>query len=352
MNQSSNYIKHLHAFRGFAILNVVGAHAWSFMIFWTGGLTHESLNGLFWFTETLFHGSTLYFAIISGLLFSQVLEKRGWQVFYESKLTNVLMPYVVVSLFLTAFYWQYLVQNPSVNNSFLGYLEQSFTHLLTGKADIHFWYIPVLLALFLVTPVLAWLVNRALPMAVLVALLPLIISRSPFPDFIKPQTFVYFIGAYTLGMLIGKYYTPIMDYVKTYKWMLTLITVAVSITLYMLYVFQYQVDGVNSLRQTLVYIQKVSMSLLVLYWFSANESRLPEWLLGLGTYAFTIFFLHVIFIGYVINAVRPILSLTRTVELITLFGTMNFLAGILGSVITAYLMKKCLGRHSRKLVGV
>lgn len=352
MNQSSSYIKHLHAFRGFAILNVVGAHAWSFMIFWTGGLTPESLNGLFWFTETLFHGSTLYFAIISGLLFSQVLERRGWSVFYQSKFTNVVMPYVVISLLLTAFYWQYLVQNPNVNNNFLGYMEQSIRHMLTGKADIHFWYIPVLLSLFLITPALAWLVNRALPLAIVVALLPLIISRSPFPDFIKPQTFVYFIGAYTLGMMMGKYYKQVMSRVKRYTWSLAILMLAVSIAMYMLYVFQYQTDGIYSLRQTLVYIQKVSMSLLVLYWFSAYEGRLPQWLMGLGTYAFAIFFLHVIFIGFVINAVRPILASIRTVEMITLFGAMNFVVGIIGSVLTAYLIRKCLGNHSRKLVGV
>ena len=78
------YLPHLHALRGIAILTILGAHAWSFMIFWTGPLD-EGLKPLFQITESLFHGSTLYFALVSGVLFSKVLSGKSWPSFFKSK---------------------------------------------------------------------------------------------------------------------------------------------------------------------------------------------------------------------------------------------------------------------------
>ena len=51
--------------------------------------------------ETLFHDSTVYFALISGLLFSLVLQSRGWPAFWSNKLVNVISPYVVMTLLFT-----------------------------------------------------------------------------------------------------------------------------------------------------------------------------------------------------------------------------------------------------------
>ena len=130
MTDSNTYIQHLHAFRGFAILNVVGAHAWSFMIFWTGGLTAPGLDWLFWSAETIFHGSTLYFAIISGILFTRILKGKSWKQFFQSKFTNVLLPYIVTTLLLTAYYWQLAVQNEAVNHTLTDYLTAAFLHAI------------------------------------------------------------------------------------------------------------------------------------------------------------------------------------------------------------------------------
>ena len=89
MNEKG-FLSEIHAFRGLAILAIVGAHTWSFLIFWTGALD-DALKPVFWLTESLFHGSTLYFAIISGILFQKILINKSWQSFYQSKLTNVVL---------------------------------------------------------------------------------------------------------------------------------------------------------------------------------------------------------------------------------------------------------------------
>ena len=375
MTTSANYIQHLHAFRGFAILSVVGAHAWSFMIFWTGGLDVDGLKWLFWLTETVFHGSTIYFAIISGLLFNLVLAEKSWSSFFNSKINHVLFPYLILTFALTGFYWHYVIESGEVANTLSSYLKIASQNLITGKADIHFWYIPVLAFLFLATPLLAWLQRKSNLVFVLIILLPLMVSRSPFPDFIKPQSFVYFLGAYALGMAMGTHYQQVKQFVSERKvWLLATALIS-SVLLYALYVVDYQPGSLFSVRQTLVYIQKVAICLLVLHWLSAlegsddmtlgsnlgansgansdasTENRIPNWLMSLGTYAFAIFFLHVIFIGTVIQTVRPILDESRSTALIGLFGSISFVAAVLGSIALAYVIKRLLGKHSRKLVG-
>ena len=100
--QGKPFVKHLHAFRGFAILNIVGAHAWSGQVYLFGGTDPSTgVTVLSAVSETLFHDSTVCFALISGLLFSLVLQSRGWSAFWSNKLANVISPYVVMTLLFT-----------------------------------------------------------------------------------------------------------------------------------------------------------------------------------------------------------------------------------------------------------
>jgi surface polysaccharide O-acyltransferase-like enzyme len=102
----ANFDQPLHAFRAFAIVNIVAVHALAIVQF--PYPTPEAFSAYAWLralNETAFHDSTIYFTLISGILFSQVLAERGWRVFFRSKVANVLLPYAVVTLLMTAFDW-------------------------------------------------------------------------------------------------------------------------------------------------------------------------------------------------------------------------------------------------------
>lgn len=235
------FIPHIHAFRGLAIIAIVAAHAWSFPIFWTGTLDSQELTALFHIMETLFHGATLFFAIISGVLFSQILVKRSWRSFFKGKLLNVLLPYTILTLLITILNWQFAPVNtppdwPVIAQFSLNYL----SNLLYGQAMIHFWYIPVIMVLFIATPILHRIQMQYLWLSLLIALLPLLVSRSPFPDFLKVQSFVYFMGAYQLGMLIGSYYDLVQRWVARCLVPITIITLFCSLLIYLLFHWQYQ----------------------------------------------------------------------------------------------------------------
>ena len=53
--------------------------------------------------EALFHSSTSYFALISGILFALVLRTRGWTAFFRGKMLNVVSPYIVMTLLFTLY---------------------------------------------------------------------------------------------------------------------------------------------------------------------------------------------------------------------------------------------------------
>ena len=343
---SSPFYDNLAAFRGFAILTIVAAHSWSFAIFWTGGLNKPDLAAFFWFTEVLFHGSTLYFAVLSGILFSLVLHQKTWSTFFTGKLLNVALPYLVMTVIATALSWSYL---PSPTPPFINVAAKN---VFLGSAMPHYWYLPVLAVLFAITPILHRLQKHQLGRWCLLmfALLPLVVSRSPYPDFLKPQSFVYFSGAYALGMLWGGSFQRVNRILVDYFWGLIAVAIVCSLGLWFTYVNDVQNIGFFSLRQSLVYGQKLAL-MAVLICVLTRLTRQPSWLIRLGEYAFAIYFIHVFFIGPLIMSYSDWLTENRATLFIAALGVANFLIGILGSLLVGCSLKWLIGRHARKLVG-
>jgi probable poly-beta-1,6-N-acetyl-D-glucosamine export protein len=358
--QKKHFINHLHAFRGIAILLIVAAHAWSLAIFWTGQLDSIGLKWLFALTETLFHGSTILFAIISGILFSQVLHSQSWKRFYRSKVVNVILPYSLLSLLLTLYHLP--AASVTFNLDFgLIFGHQLANNLLYGKASIQYWYIPVLVVLFILTPSLSYLAARRkyLAIVLMIALCPLVITRSPFPDFLKPQTLGYFVGAYALGLLTGQYYAQLQTWLARHSSACSVAFTAISMALFLGYLNDYQASSWFSLRESMFYAQKVLLTGLVLLWLKRREhqarigeSVLDKGLTILGDYAFAIYFLHLLFMTGFINLGHNLLAEQRFAGLLLVFGVCSFILSILFSIMLSIMIQTLLKQHSRKLIGV
>ncbi|CCQ11275.1 hypothetical protein PALB_21620 [Pseudoalteromonas luteoviolacea B = ATCC 29581] len=345
MSQTA-FLPHLHAFRAFAILSIVGAHAWSFLIFWTGDLDSLSMKVLFYTTETLFHGSTLYFTFISGLLFNLLLSQKSWSQFFKGKALNVFLPYALLSLVMTV----YLTTRFPPASPF-SLLTTYLHNLAAGSAAIQYWYMPVLFFLFSITPLLKAIQLRLPGLFWVLILLPLCISRSPFPDFLKLQTFFYFAGAYAAGMQLGQYYQQTMSWVDRYKFILLASAAILTSMLFALYWYNDTESSLFSMRQSLVYLQKVVITVLVLRYFQLYETRLPNWLTLVGSAAFAIYFLHVEFIALMIELLSEFIQQNRTADVLAVLGLVNWSIALIGSVLLALIIKKLIGRHARKLIG-
>ncbi len=101
-NQAS-FLGYLHSFRGFAIINIVFIHAFGYALFLSNNNSFDTKDPISIANGLLFHNSTIYFAVISGILFSVVLKSKGYKRFYSSKLKNVLLPYLFLTLLFSIF---------------------------------------------------------------------------------------------------------------------------------------------------------------------------------------------------------------------------------------------------------
>lgn len=348
-----NFIPHLHAFRGFAILTIVAAHSWSWLLFAGDFATMPSRTAVFAVAETLFHGSTLYFALISGLLFGLVLYRKGWKAFFRSKLLNVLTPYAVVSLFFVSAFWpmykQWLESEGMSTNFAYVYL----SGLLKGTIMLPFWYIPILMLLYLATPIVDRLIRdeRLRWGAIALIAMPLVISRTVAPDFLSVHTFTYFLGAYTLGMLAGSYYQTATKLLEQYRWLLWLAATGCSAVVLLLFLNEYEPSGSYSEVQTLIYVQKLSIAGLVIHALARHEASLPRLLFTLGSYAFAIYFLHFFMVNAVGFGIQASTQGLANAWTAALGGLIILVAATASSLLFSWLLKKLFRSRSRMIIG-
>ncbi len=304
--------------------------------------------------ETLFHGSTIYFALISGLLFSLILRERGWRKFFNSKLLHVVAPYAFINLIFILAFWpmiaEWLTSEGRSTNLITFYLQA----LVSGSLMTQFWYIPVLVVLYIATPAFDFLIQRRRLIwgAILIALVPLVVSRTIFPNLLSGQTIIYFAGAYTLGMLMGTHYEVVQELIRRYLRAFWVAAVGCSLVICLLYLNETEATGIFSVSESLYYVQKVAMAGLVLHYFARNEASLPKWLSVLGTYAFAIYFLHLFFVN--IGSEVVVRATQGSANALTASGGGLFilLSSIGLSLLLAWIFKKLFRKYSRMLVGV
>ena len=210
-----DYLSYLHGFRGIAILAIIGAHAWSVLGSFGAQQNNPDYIWLYSFTETLFHGSTLFFALISGILYSRVLRGKSWGTFFKNKAANVILPYALLTVLLTALSWPQYLEYGKANGITFFFPEELSKNLVFGQVQTHLWYIPVLTVLFLCTPLLALLLKPGRGIGLLLlGVMPLVVSRTPFPQLLSWQTIAFFLGAYAVGMYLGDRLEAMLAFVR------------------------------------------------------------------------------------------------------------------------------------------
>ena len=265
----------------------------------------------------------------------------------------MLLPYAIISfIFLAAFWPQYVEWFRSEGRS-TNFLVAYLGGLATGTIQLQFWYIPILAALFALTPALAFVLRRpgGVWLAAVIALAPLVVSRTIFPQFLSVQTVVYFAGAYMLGMLAGSHYKKALALVAAWRSTLWVTAIGCSGVLYLLFLNQYTPEGLHSTTQSLFYLQKCAIAALVLHALACREDRLPPWMSTLGTYAFSIYFLHFMVVFGVASAISAAAAGRESGPIAIMGGFGILLAALTLSTLVSAGLKKLLGRFSRPIIG-
>lgn len=356
---NKTYLHYVHSFRGFAILNIVAIHAIAFALIVPVDFIPDTTAPLYVLNETLFHDSTLYFALISGLLFSSILQSRGYRRFYRSKLLYVVSPYIFCTVVFSLLRWNSqgtgLLALPS---GVQDYLASIWPNLLRGEAQFTYWYIPVLLFLFAITPLLSRLARAsgyAAAPAWLIMLLPLAFSRPEFREGVgqlTAGTLIYFTGAYTVGLYLGQNLESRLDCIARWRTPLLALAIVATVALAAL-----QFAGINrfgsfSLQESLFYVQKLCLAAIILLWLRSRLENQPRWLTVFANEAFSIYFLHIFFILVLGELFWTLLRDPAWQPLSSyLAGPVYFLFALFMSMLLIHLLRALLGRHSRVLVG-
>ncbi len=347
------FLGYLHSFRGFAIINIVAIHAFAFASFISFNKPVSISN------ELLFHNSTIYFAVISGMLFTAILKKKGYKAFFISKFKYVFLPYVFFTLAYSVFDNKsndWLALQPNLE----AYLREIPRNFIYGKASFVLWYIPVLFFLYLVTPLLDYIMSIkkwGTWIITLIIATPLLVRRVELEelwtgDFLSLQTMIYFTGAYAAGMFIADGMEKRLEWIRQKK--LLFIGIAIISTAGLLYVVLNSIDrfGFFSVKSTLYYIQKIALSGLVLLLFKNLGELQPKWLNPIAKIAFTIYFAHAFFLSIAIIQLTPLIQKQKISPFnIIGGGFLLLLISIFLSIVFAWLFRKIFGKYSRMIVG-
>ena len=350
-----SFIAHLHAFRGIAIILIVGTHAFVTANFWLGtGGKMKPDKLLMSVIELVFHNSTIFFALISGLLFSTVLHGRGWTRFFRSKLLYAIVPYVLFSVPFTYFHWTFRNGYEEFQGTPAEFLSKLTENLLSGSASFQFWYIPVLAGLFVLTPTIWWFVgSRASPFFLAASLaVPLFVSR------ILPQNgwenLLFFLGPYTLGIWLGADYETRMERLARRSLLLVVLLILASIAAAYLHYFS-DAHGIPrrpiNLFESASYVQKMALALIVLLWLKEREGWLPHWLDQFAIYAFAIFFVHQIILFWGQDLLNRFVADRPNIAAVLAVGAAWWIVALCGSLAIAKAMHKMLGMRSRMIIG-
>jgi peptidoglycan/LPS O-acetylase OafA/YrhL len=358
LQASSDFIPHLHAFRGFAIINICFIHAWVVAIYYVKpsapNTDADKIQGAI--NAALFHSSTLYFTIISGILFSMILSKRPWKKFFVTKIQNVVFPYLFITLIYSLAIWPTVPGQPielNVAGDFASFVSIVVDNVITGKAMFHLWYIPVLVILFLCTPIIMFLVRRPSMIWIVILLVaaPLVVSRTDGLNIDIP-TVSYFLGAYTMGVYLGAHYANKIEWFERNIWSLVLIVVVLTIALTYCYLIDFHKIGYISLTETMHYIHKTIVAGIALVLLKRWELSLPSWLMKLGDYSFSIYFIHAIFLYGLYVLMNNLLLEPPNAVFTFILGIVFFIVSVVGSIVMASLFQSLLKKKSRYLVGV
>ncbi len=347
------YLRPLHAFRGLAILDIVLLHAFAGAVYFFAAPGTEGISALRlkYISETLFHSGTIYFALISGVLFTAVLESRGWQRFIVDKLGKVLLPYALMSLLFTFIAVEVGVGLKLWDGGWSSFGHAYLVNLFNGRALNNYWYIPVVMVLFALTPVLLKLLRSRFGNIYLLifAFMPLLLSRTGSD--ITLQMLGHFTGIYAVGLYLGEDYGGKRLLFTRWRWQLLAIVVLSSIVLFCLYENNFEFLGPISVRESLTYVQRMAIAGFVVEALHRHEAGLPRWLDKVADQAFAIYFLHLFFLllgcHYLLKWVPTPVSAIN-VMLIALGIAM---AALVASMAVCYLLKALLGKRSRYIVG-
>lgn len=354
--QADNKIAFQHniqTFRAFAILNITAIHCWA-ACYYSAGSQSSAGHNLRSLIESIFHNSTIYFALISGILYSLVLKKQSITQFYHKKFITIFIPYLFFTGIYTVLAGRVFIGEHIEPTSIQDMLEAIPSNLLNGSSWGHLWYPPILLVLFILTPLIyKSLKHPTFKYTLLItALAPLAVSRV-WPDF-SLNNVCFFGGVYSLGLYIGLHYQKALALFNRFS--LTLLLSAILLFLPIGYLYQYS-PAINlpfNPIESLSYLQKIFFGCFLIERLHRIQGPTNKTLDFIATHAYGIYLVHPaisIFGAIGLQIISPSIFERASFIALALYGLALFIATLLLSAALIMATKIILGKYSKFIYG-
>jgi surface polysaccharide O-acyltransferase-like enzyme len=196
------FLRYIHSFRALAIIFIVAAHCIA-LFDWASIPWQRHL------VLSLIPNGTVFFVFIAGFLFQHLSYKFEYRRYLKSKLQNVMLPYVIVSLPMIAV--QALTQSGSFDPAYIHHwptvAQNVAWSLLTGShTQLHLWFIPMIAIFYLLAPLLLWIDRDGRPYYLLPLLLTVTVCVHRPSNFDNIwQSCAYYLPVYVYGMWFSRH---------------------------------------------------------------------------------------------------------------------------------------------------
>ena len=317
----------MHYFRAFAILTIMLMH-------YCGVFGYSKI------VSVLFHSSTIFFLFISGYLCKYIDQRHrvAAHVYYQKKLINVIMPFIVFSILFG------LMKGKDLFSA--AFLKE----MALGEIQGQYWYIPFVSILFLISPPVCRLNNHNLILVWIISIFFFLL----FP--IRPGGFCvnwpntlylysYFSVFYFTGFLYCVYKDAINAAISKYWSLFAAGALLATLVLWIGSALKLSMVGYD----LLIGVQKFLAVVLAIYCLGYLKNKRLLVLDLLAKYSFTLYFIH---FGLFAQSHYFHDYLMRVLPLPIFFAeTLVFVVYVGGMLSVCVLFKFVLGKHSRSLLG-
>lgn len=322
------FLNYIHSFRGLAIIFIVAGHC-IYAFNWENNLLLRAILGRF------INNGTVLFVFIAGYLFQHLSYKYDFKTYMRSKLNNVLLPYVILSIpaIVKAVF---IAQNKGFNE--YPKMVKIILLYVTGRHLEPLWFIPMITLFYIASPLLIKLDRKnilyySLPFFVIVSS---IVPRNNLNIF---QAFVHFISVYVGGMFCSKYREQTINFTKEYF-------LALVALFFLVFIADVYTTYIGSVLAFLNLWGKLILCLLLINILQRFDAIVRDKFNYLAEISFGLYFIH----AYTVSAISKIIPDGSVNGNIIYFSLYAFSAiGV--TTLILFIAKQILGNRSRSIVG-
>lgn len=228
------FLNSINYFRGLAIVLIVLSHCYH--------LANWEISSIY---EQVFYSLTLngsvFFVFISGFLYHHVFyHKFDYPKFLTKKAKFVLLPYICFST-IPILYAVFFDGGGEFLPEYLRdkHLLAILWYYLTGRISYAYWYIPMAVLLFVLSPLINRIVESKKVLVAFLFLLPIsLLVHRPIDNINPFQSLVYYLPVYLIGIWSSIEHSAIRNYLRNKIDKISLLIIAIILGLTQVMLFE------------------------------------------------------------------------------------------------------------------